>query len=228
MEASLLDGCRAAFRVHLNECYGQTEADFVIGHCGGRWPLRGGSMGRAYPGTEAAVRRDDGSLANASELGEVVVRSPHPTMLLNYWNRPDATREKFSEDWLRTGDLARMDEEGYFWFESRLDDVIKSSGYRIGPAEIEECLLRHPSVSQAAVVGAPDPLRGQIVMAYLVAAAGANPDSRLEEELRDLVRSRLAAYQYPRIVEFVTELPMTTSGKVDRAELRGRAATKEG
>jgi acetyl-CoA synthetase len=222
-EASLLEECQAAFGLHLNESYGQTEADFVIGHCGGHWPLRGGTMGRAFPGTEAAVRRDDGSLAGPDEVGEVVVRSPHPTMLLGYWNRPEATADKFAGEWMRTGDLARQDEDGYFWFESRLDDVIKSSGYRIGPAEIEECLLRHPSVAQCAVVGAPDRVRGQVVMAYVILSAGAGGGPELEEELRRTVRSRLAAYEYPRIIEFVGELPMTTSGKVDRAELRRRA-----
>jgi acetyl-CoA synthetase len=227
MEPALLDASREAFGVAVNECYGQTEADFVVGHCGSRWPLRAGSMGRPYPGTEAGIMREDGSLSGVGEVGEVVIRSPHPTMLLEYWNQPEATAAKFAGEWLRTGDLARLDEDGYFWFESRLDDVIKSSGYRIGPAEIEESLLRHPAVAQAAVVGAPDSVRGQVVMAYVVAAPGARPGAELEDQLRLHVRDRLAAYQYPRIVEFVAGLPMTTSGKIDRAELRRRALARK-
>jgi acetyl-CoA synthetase len=227
MEPALLGASKEAFGLPVNECYGQTEADFVIGHCGSRWPLRAGSMGRAYPGTEAAVIREDGTAAPTGEVGEVAIKSPHPTMLLEYWNRPDATAAKFAGEWLRTGDLAQVDEDGYFWFESRLDDVIKSSGYRIGPAEIEDSLLRHPAVAQAAVVGAPDSVRGQVVMAYVVTAPGVQTGVELEDQLRLHVRDRLAAYQYPRIVEFVAGLPMTTSGKIDRAELRRRALTRK-
>jgi acetyl-CoA synthetase len=149
-------------------------------------------------------------------------------MLLEYWNQPEATKAKFRGEWLRTGDLARVDEDGYYWFEARGDDVIKSAGYRIGPSEIEDTLMRHPAVAQAAVVGAPDSVRGQVVMAFIVTAAGKAGGPDLEMELRDHVRTRLAAYQYPRIVEFVNELPMTSSAKVNRAELRRRAAAKHG
>jgi acetyl-CoA synthetase len=223
MEPALVGACQEAFGLHVNECYGQTEADFVVGHCGSRWRLRPGTMGRAYPGTQAAVMREDGAPAAVGDVGEVTIRAPHPTMLLEYWNRPDATRAKFAGEWVRTGDLARMDEDGYFWFESRLDDVIKSAGYRIGPSEIEETLLRHPAVSQVGVVGAPDRVRGQVVMAYVVVARGVHPNGALEEQLKNHVRTRLAAYQYPRIVKFVDELPLTTSGKINRAELRRRA-----
>ena len=228
MEPSLVASTQETFGIPVQECYGQTEADFVIGHCASHWPLRPGSMGRAYPGTDIALLGDEGSPLPEGELGEVAVRAPHPTLLLEYWNRPDATSAKFRGDWMRTGDLARVDEDGYYWFEARGDDVIKSAGYRIGPSEIEDTLLRHPAVAQAAVVGAPDSVRGQVVMAFVVTAAGASAGPQLEVELREHVRTRLAAYQYPRIVEFVDELPMTSSAKVNRAELRRRAAARQG
>jgi acetyl-CoA synthetase len=157
-----------------------------------------------------------------------MVRAPDPTMLLEYWNRPEATRDKFQGSWLRTGDLARADDEGYFWFEARIDDVIKSAGYRIGPDEIEECLLRHEAVANTAVVGAPDRLRGQIVMAYVQLRPGFEPSVKLESRLRAHVRQHLAAYQYPRVIEFARSLPLTSSGKVDRGSLRAQAAGRSG
>jgi acetyl-CoA synthetase len=224
-EADLLAATEAAFGVMSNESYGQTEADFVVGHCGSVWPVRAGSMGRAYPGHQVELRSDTGAEVAAGEVGEVVVRAPDPTILLRYWNRPDATAGKFRDGWLRTGDLARMDEDGYLWFEARADDIIKSAGYRIGPGEIEDCLLRHPDVAQVAVVGAPDEVRGQVVKAYVSLRPGTSPSEALENALRGHVRERLAAYQYPRLIEFVTEFPMTTSGKVDRALLRRRAVS---
>jgi len=155
VEVGLLDECRAKFGLTFNESYGQTEADFTIGQCESRWPVRPGSMGLPFPGHDVQVRTSVGDRAKAAEVGEVMVRTPDPTALLEYWRRPEATRDKFSGPWLRTGDLARVDEDGYFWFEARLDDMIKSAGYRIGPDEIEESLLRHPSVANTAVVGAP-------------------------------------------------------------------------
>ncbi|TMC33694.1 MAG: AMP-dependent synthetase, partial [Chloroflexi bacterium] len=158
------------------------------------------------------------------EVGEVMVRAPDPTMLLEYWNRPDATRAKFLGSWLRTGDLARVDDEGYFWFEARIDDVIKSAGYRIGPDEIEESLLKHEAVANTAVVGAPDPVRGQVVKAYVQLRPGYIPSAKLEARLRMHVKEHLAAYQYPRLIEFVESLPLTANGKVDRGSLRRRAA----
>jgi acetyl-CoA synthetase len=181
-------------------------------------------MGLAYPGHEVGLQADDGSPVAPGDLGEIVVRGPDPTFLLEYWRRPEATATKFREEWLRTGDLARRDEEGYLWFESRADDVIKSAGYRIGPGEVEECLLRHPAVAAAAVVGAPDAVRGQVVRACLVLRPGFAPGAALEAELQAHVRARLAAYQYPRQLEFLAELPLTSSGKVDRRELRRRAS----
>jgi acetyl-CoA synthetase len=225
-EEGLLEQTRAKFGLTFNESYGQTEADFTIGQCVSRWPVLPGSMGRAFPGHEVEVQTADGAQAAPGEVGEVVVRVPDPTTLLEYWHRPDATRDKFRGPWLRTGDLARIDEEGNFFFEARLDDMIKSAGYRIGPDEIEESLLQHPSVANTAVVGAPDRVRGQVVMAYVQLRPGFHPSHDLEAGLRTHVKQRLAAYQYPRIIEFVDALPLTSSGKVDRGSLRRLAAAK--
>jgi acetyl-CoA synthetase len=219
-EPWLFEAARAAFGISFNESYGQTEADFVVGHCASRWPVRPGSMGRAYPGHEVATMRRDGELAASCELGEVVVRMPDPTALLEYWNRREATREKVRDGWLHTGDLARMDEDGYLWFESRADEVIKSAGYRIGPSEIEECLRGQEAVANAAVVGVPDEVRGHAVKAYVQLKPGFSPSGELEERLRDHVRRYLAAYQYPRFIEFVDSLPLTDTGKVARHALR--------
>ena len=219
----LLDDAKAAFGLTFNESYGQTEADFVVGQCASRWPVRPGSMGRAFPGHDVQVIRPDGEAAKPGELAEVMVRAPDPTILLEYWNRPDASREKVQDSWLRTGDLARVDDEGYFWFESRIDDVIKSAGYRIGPNEIEESLLRHEAVANTAVVGAPDPVRGQVVKAYVQLREGFAPSPEQAAQLKAHVKENLAAYQYPRLIEFVDSLPLTSSGKVDRGALRRRA-----
>jgi len=223
-EPALIEAAHRAFGLTTNEAYGQTEADFLIGQCGSAWPIRPGSMGRTYPGHDVRLQSEAGAAVATGEVGEVVVRGPDPTILLGYWNRPEATAAKFRGPWLRTGDLARQDEDGYFWFQSRADDVIKSAGYRIGPGEVEECLLQHPAVAAAVVVAAPDPLRGHVVKACVVLRAGEVPGPELEAALQAHVKARLAAYQYPRLVEFMDALPMTSSGKVDRRELRRRAA----
>jgi acetyl-CoA synthetase len=222
-EPALIEAARRVFGLTTNEAYGQTEADFLVGQCVSAWPVRPGSMGRAYPGHDVRLQSEEGGPVGAGEVGEVVVRSPDPTVMLEYWKRPDATAAKFRGPWLRTGDLARQDEDGYFWFESRADDVIKSAGYRIGPGEVEECLLQHPAVAVAVVVAAPDPVRGHVVKACVVLRAGHTPGRELEAALQAHVKARLAAYQYPRLVEFMAALPLTSSGKVDRRELRRRA-----
>ena len=222
-EAELLERTRNALGIPFNEVYGQTEADFVVGHCGSRWPVRPGSMGRPYPGHDVRIMRAEGQPASPDEVGEVVIRTPDPTALLEYWRRPDATAEKFAGPWLRTGDLARADEEGYLWFEARGDDIINSAGYRIGPEEVEDCLRRHDAVAGAAVVGAPDEVRGQIVKAYVQLRPGAVASEEMRNGLRSFVRDRLAAYQYPRAITFVDALPMTPSGKIDRSSLRLQA-----
>lgn len=214
--------------VTINEIYGQTEANLVVGNCASVWEVRPGSMGRAYPGHTVAVLGSGGEQAERGEVGEVVVRSPDPVMLLRYWNDPEATEEKFAGPWLRTGDIGTLDEDGYFWFKARADDVINSAGYRIGPVEIEECILGHPAVAIVAVIGVPDGLRGQVVKAFVQLVDHKRPSPELRAELQTRVRERLGAYEYPREIDFVDELPLTTTGKVRRAELRKREADEAG
>ena len=184
-------------------------------------------MGRPYPGHGVHIAGDDGQVAAPGEVGEIVVRVPDPTTLLEYWGHPQATAEKLARGWLRTGDLGREDDDGYLWFESRGDDVIKSAGYRIGPEEVEQCLRRHQAVASAAVVGAPDELRGQIVTAYVQLRPGAVASEQMKSGMQSFVRDRLAAYQYPRAITFVEALPLTATGKVDRGRLRLKAGGQD-
>ena len=219
----LLDWGRATLGVTINEFYGQTECNLVVSNSAGMMPVRPGSMGRPVPGHDVAVISDSGEPLPAGSVGEIAVRRPDPVMFLGYWNRPDASREKFVGDWLRTGDRGSADEDGYLWYLARNDDVITSGGYRIGPGEIEDCLLRHPAVAMAAVVGVPDPLRTEIVTAFIVLAPGRTGDAALTAEIQEFVRTRLAAHEYPRRIEYLDALPLTATGKVMRRELRARA-----
>jgi len=211
--------------VTINEMFGQTEINYVVGNCQSAWPAKPGSIGRPYPGHRVAVIGEDGAELKPGELGEVAVNrnwgaQKDPVFFLEYWKNEKATREKFIGDWGCTGDQAKMDEDGYLWYQGRSDDVIKSSGYRIGPAEIESCLVKHPSVMNAAVIGKPDATRGAIVKAFVVLQPGIRPGEKLVEEIQNHVRGRLAPYEYPREIEFIDALPMTTTGKVQRKELR--------
>lgn len=215
-----LEWGREVLGVTINEIFGQTEANYVVGNCSVAWPVRRGSMGRPYPGHDVEVLTEGGEPARTGETGEICVRIPDPVVFLEYWGRTDATEEKRRGQWLLTGDMARRDRDGYLWYQARADDVINSSGYRIGPSEIEECLLRHPAVALAAVIGIPDETRGQAIKAFVVPKDGVDPSAELEEEIRGYVRERLAAYQYPRFIEFIAELPLTTTGKIRRTELR--------
>jgi acetyl-CoA synthetase len=220
----LLDWGRETFGLTVNEFYGQTECNLIVSNCAGIMPVRAGSMGRAVPGHQVAVVDPQGQAVPDGETGTIAVKGPDPVMFLAYWNNPQATAAKFAGDWLLTGDLGRRDEAGYFRFVGRDDDVITSSGYRIGPGEIEDCLLKHPAVALAAAVGVADPLRTQRVKAYVVLNPGHEPDQGLAQEIQDFVRRRLAAHEYPREVAFVDSLPMTATGKIMRRELRRRAA----
>src|SRR5712692_3403518 len=211
---------RAVFGLTINEFYGQTECNLVVGNDGEMFDVKPGSMGRSIPGHHVAVIDGQGHPLGPDTLGTVAIRRPDPVMFLRYWNRPEATAAKFVGDWLVTGDQARMDEGGYLWFEGRDDDLITSAGYRIGPGEIEDCLLKHPAVAMAAVVGVPDPVRTEIVKAYLVLKNGVPGTESLKSELQEFVRSRLAAHEYPRMVEFRDSLPLTATGKIIRRELR--------
>jgi acetyl-CoA synthetase len=218
----LLDWGRATFRLTINEFYGQTECNLVVGNCAGVLPVRPGSMGRPIPGHIVEVVGDDGAVLPAGEIGNIGIRRPDPVMFLEYWGNPAATDAKFAGDLLLTGDLARKDDDGYVWFVGRADDVITSAGYRIGPGEVEECLMRHPKVALAAVVGVPDPIRTEIVKAFVVLKGGEVAPDSLAREIQDFVKARLAAHEYPRAIEFVDSLPMTATGKIKRGELKAR------
>jgi len=217
-----------ALGVTINEMFGQTEINYIVGNCRSAYPPRPGSMGLPYPGHRVTLLDDEGREVPAGEIGEVSVNrywrehEPDPVFFLGYWNNPEATARKYSGDWCRTGDLARADEDGYLWYMGRADDVFKSAGYRIGPSEIENCLVKHPAVANAAVVPGPHAERGNVVKAFIVLTPGYAPSSALESEIRQHVRDRLAPYEYPKAIEFIDALPMTTTGKVQRRVLRLR------
>ena len=236
--------CQRALGVTVNEMFGQTEINYIVGNCGsyvgadGRrrpaWPARPGSMGRAYPGHRVAVIDDAGHECPRGTPGDVAVHrldvhgQPDPVFFLGYWSKSgrnaEATAAKFTGDpadsWCRTGDTAVMDEDGYLWYQGRSDDVFKAAGYRIGPSEIENCLVKHPAVANAAVVPKPDAERGALVKAYVVLAAGHVGSGELVHALQQHVRGQLAPYEYPKEIEFIEALPMTTTGKVQRRVLR--------
>ncbi len=218
----LLQWGRDTFGLTINEFYGQTECNMVLSSCEALFPTRPGAIGRAAPGHEVEIIDDAGQILPPGAIGAIAVRRPDPVMFLGYWNNPQATQEKFVGDWLVTGDTGARDDDGYVTFVGRNDDVITSAGYRIGPGPIEDCLLGHPAVRMAAVVGAPDAERTEIVKAFVVLREGFVPDETLTRELQDHVRTRLAAHEYPRQVRYVDSLPMTTTGKIIRRELRDR------
>jgi acetyl-CoA synthetase len=211
---------REALGLTINEFYGQTECNLVISSCAAIGVSRPGAMGRPVPGHAVGVIRDDGSAASVGELGQVAVLRPDPVMFLSYWNKPDATEAKFIGDWMTTGDQGSVDADGYIHFVGRDDDVITSSGYRIGPVEIEDCLIQHEAVLLAAAVGKPDPLRTEIVKAFVVLKAGYAESEALKAEIQAFVRTRLSAHEYPREIAFIVEMPLTTTGKVIRRLLR--------
>jgi acetyl-CoA synthetase len=208
------------FGLTLNEFFGQTEVNLVVGNSGQLFPVRAGSMGRAIPGHLVEIVDENGTVLPPGQTGVIAVKRPDPVMFLEYWRRPDATRDKFRGDWCLLGDIATKDEEGYFWFQGRNDDIINSAGYRIGPGEVEECLQKHPAVSLAGVIGSPDPVRGEIVVAFIVPAAGYEPSDALAAEIQSFVRTQLAAHEYPRRIHFIREMPMTITGKIRRVDLR--------
>jgi len=220
---TVLEWAREQLGVTINEMFGQTEINYVVGNCQAAWPVKPGSIGRPYPGHRVAIIDDRGAELPRGTLGEIAVhRAGDPVFFLEYWKNPQATREKFVGDWGLTGDQGKMDEDGYLWYQGRTDDLIKSAGYRIGPAEIESCLVKHPAIANAAVIGKADEARGQIVKAFVVLQPEVRASAALEEEIRQHVRGRLAPYEYPREIEFIDALPMTTTGKVQRKELRKR------
>jgi len=216
--AELIAWGEDAFGCTINEFYGQTECNMIVSSCTALEPAEPGVMGFAVPGHAVRV------LAEAGKEGPIAVRAPDPVMFLRYWNNPDATSAKFAHhdgsDWLLTGDTGIATGSGRIRFVGRDDDLISSAGYRIGPAEIEDCLLTHPAVEMAGVVGKPDPLRGEIVVAFVRVVPGQAVSDTLADDIAAHVKSRLAAYEYPREVHFLDEMPMTTTGKIMRRSLR--------
>jgi acetyl-CoA synthetase len=223
--------------VTVNEMFGQTEINYVVGNCARLWPAKPGSMGKGYPGHQVAVIDEAGQLCPPGTPGEVAVNrcdvhgQPDPVFFLGYWNNDKATKAKYTGDWCRTGDMAVADEDGYLWYQGRTDDMFKAAGYRIGPGEIENCLVKHPAVANAAVVPKPDADRGAVVKAYVVLSPDclarrptgpgqASFDNEVRRELQAHVKGLLAPYEYPKEIEFIDQLPMTTTGKVQRRVLR--------
>ena len=231
--STVFDWTRDALGVTINEMFGQTEMNYIVGNSHELWPAKPGSMGRPYPGHRVAVIDDDGNELPPGEAGEVAVHriapdgTPDPVFFIEYAGNREGTRAKFTGDWCRTGDVAERDADGDLWYRGRSDDMFKAAGYRIGPSEIENCLVRHAAVANAAVVPSPDEERGNVVKAYIVLAAGHAPSAELEDDIRRHVRGQLAPYEYPREIEFIDALPMTTTGKVQRKVLREREAARK-
>jgi acetyl-CoA synthetase len=214
---------KSAFGLVINEFYGQTECNIVLAACNAIGVSKAGAIGRPVAGHTVGIIDNEGNELKAGEIGQIAVKRPDPVMFLEYWGKPEATRDKFIGDWLMTGDQGVMDYEGYVSFVGRDDDVITSAGFRIGPGEIEDCLIRHPAVALAAAVGKPDALRTEIVKAFIVLKKGFAASDALASDIQGFVKTRLSAHEYPREVAFIEDMPMTTTGKVIRRLLRERA-----
>ena len=226
MGAELLEWGRATFGLTMNEFWGQTEANLLAGNSGVVHEVRPGSLGRAIPGHDVEVLDEEGRILPPGESGVLAARGPDPIFMLGYWNNAQATRARYQGDWWVTGDIGWKDAEGFIWFKGRDDDVISSGGYRVGPGEIEDCILKHPAVAMTAVIGVPDAVRGEVPKAFVVLKPGHDGAPGLAAEIQAFVKTRVAPYQYPREVEFVTELPLTASGKIVRRTLREQERAK--
>jgi len=218
----MLDWVRATFGIDAHEVFGQTECNLVIGSNAKLFPIRPGSMGKATPGFDVRIVDDKGTELPRGTRGIIGVRQPNPCTMIEYWRNPEGTAKKYAGEFLLTGDLGVQDADGYFWYVSREDDVITTAGYRVGPSEIEDTLMKHPAVAMSAVVGIPDPIRTESIKAWIVLRPNFSPSAELSREIQEFVKVRLAAHEYPRLVAFTDTLPMTATGKVLRRELRAR------
>lgn len=216
----LISWCKEVMGVTPNELYGQTETHLLAGNCSEIMEVRPGSIGRPIPGHKVEVVNKSGLPVPPGSTGEIALERSSTVMFLGYWRNQEATKERICNGWWLTGDLARKDEDGYIWFVGREDDLINSAGYRIGPSEIEDCLIKHPAVATCAAVGIPDEERGQVVKAFIVLMSDVVPNANLEEDIKNHVKFGLAAHTYPREIEFVSKLPLTQTGKIMRRELR--------
>lgn len=219
---ALHDWCRSQFGVAINEQYGQTECDLVIGFCAQLMSIVPGRIGKAVPGHIVEIIDDQGNPMPPGNLGEIAVKTPDPVMFLEYWNNPRDTCNKYIGEWLKTGDFGVKDEDGCFKFAGRMDDLIESGGYRIGPGEIEACLMTHGAVKHVCVLGVPDTLRGEIVKAFIVPQKNITVNKQIEESIRNHVKGKLEKHAYPREIEFLEKMPMTKTGKIRKEKLRER------
>ena len=222
--SAVLDWSQSQLGIPVNEFYGLTEVNHLIGNCQRLFPVKPGSMGKAYPGHHLCILDEDGKVCPVNTVGQIAARRDDPTLFIEYWGQEERTQAMFLGDLVLTGDYAKIDSQGYFWYEGRRDDLIKSAGYRIGPAEVEDSLVSHPAVEEAAVVGVPDPERGQVVKAFIRLGSDHAPSDILADELRAHVKTHLALYKYPRLIEFVESFPLTSTGKISRKDLRNRTA----
>ncbi len=216
----LLEWVRNTFGIDVHEVYGQTECNLVVSNNSKITPIVPGLMGVATPGFDVQIVSENGEVLPRGQRGIVGVRAPNPCMMLEYWRNPEATAKKYAGGFLLTGDLGVQDDKGYFQYVSREDDVITTAGYRVGPSEIEHTLMKHPAVTMAAVVGIPDPIRTESIKAWIVLRPGFEASDKLAKDIQDFIKVQLAAHEYPRFIQFATELPMTATDKVLRRELR--------
>ena len=220
----LLNWGKEILNVGINEFYGQTECNLTVSNNGLIMKQKLGSIGRPVPGHKVKLMKDDGTfISKSDDEGEIVVQSNSPSIFSGYWNNDKETQKKIIDGWLHTGDYATVDDEGYFYFKGRKDDLINSSGYRIGPTEIENTILSLQEVEMVAVVGVPDELRGEIIKAVIVPREKSllkNKNENLKDKIKEHVKQNLAAHEYPRLIEFVKELPLTTTGKIKRNLIR--------
>lgn len=226
LNREVIDTFRKYFNVDVRDGYGQTENTLLVGVLKGM-EIKPGSMGKPTPGNRVEIIDEDGNPCEPGEVGDIAVHVSTPALFKEYYKDPERTAMQFRGEYYITGDRARKDEDGYFWFEGRGDDIIISSGYTIGPFEVEDALVKHPSVKECAVVASPDEVRGHVVKAFIVLKDGVDKDDpNLIPALQEHVKQLTAPYKYPRKVEFVDELPKTTSGKIRRVELRKRELEK--
>lgn len=221
LNREVIDTFRRYFNVNVRDGYGQTENTLLVATLEGM-KIKPGSMGKPTPGNRVALIDEEGCPVPVREVGDIAVHRDSPALFKGYYQDPERTAKAFRGEWYLTGDQARQDEDGYFWFEGRSDDIIISSGYTIGPFEVEDALVKHPAVRECAVVASPDPVRGSIVKAFVVLKEGREASDELVNQLQEHVKKVTAPYKYPRAIDFVTDLPKTTSGKIRRVELRNR------
>ncbi|THE14771.1 acyl--CoA ligase [Bacillus timonensis] len=219
LNREVIDTFKREFNVEVRDGYGQTENTLLVGVLKGM-TIKPGSMGKPTPGNNVEIVDEFGKPCALGEVGDIAVHVDTPALFKEYYKDPERTAMQFRGDYYITGDKAKKDEDGYFWFEGRGDDIIISSGYTIGPFEVEDALVKHPSVKECAVVASPDEVRGNIVKAFIVLREGVASTEELVKELQDHVKQMTAPYKYPRKIEFVNDLPKTTSGKIRRIELR--------